>query len=414
MSFSYISKISFYLSFVFIFSCQETILSLNKKDKIVNEQVNFELEKNDTFDLNYFENIENNALDIYSTQKSNYNFLDQDLNRLLVNNYEEKYNNSLPINIIYFEKFIYSINSKGDLLKFDTNSGKLIEKYTIQLNDLKQEPVSFSLYDNDFIIGYKSGVVIKINKLGKVIWMFENKNLLNTPIKILKEQLIVLYPDKIIFLEPSTGDIIYEKNFKSNKIIQSSGGKIENYHNILFFILSNSQFSALDSFLFEEHVFNFDQVELNTSLNNLKDQIHIYKNFLAYLDNGNILHTYDINNDQFILSNHIINNSFSAILFNNALISRNESFIEFYNIKNGNLFSKLNIKKILHKKSIFLKILIINNKIHLFTNNGEVMIIDKNFNINKIVDLKIKNINKIYSYQNKVFISTQRGTTYIY
>ena len=45
----------------------------------------------------------------------------------------------------------------------------------------------------------------------------------------------------------------------------------------------------------------------------------------------------------------------------NSLISKNENFIEFYNIKNGNLFSRININKILNKNSKIINAFIINN-----------------------------------------------------
>ena len=194
-------------------------------------------------------------------------------------------------------------------------------------------------------IAFISGEVARVNKLGQVIWLFKNEDLLNTPVKIFNDYLIILYPENIVFLSILSGDIIYEKAFKSSNIIQSSGGKIENYFNIIFFLLPNSEFNSLDTYLFEEHRLNFDNIELNTSLNNLKDQIHIYKNFLVYFDNGNIIHTYDINKDKFVLVDLVIKNSSSAILFNNSLISKNENFIEFYNIKNGNLFSRIKHNK---------------------------------------------------------------------
>ena len=173
------------------------------------------------------------------------------------------------------------------------NSGKLIEKINIDLDKEKKVPVSLSLYKNDFIIAFISGEVVRINKLGKVIWIFKNKDILNTPVKIYDDYLIILYPEKIVFLSILNGDIIFEKDFKSSNIIQSSGGKIVNYYNIVFFILPNSEFNSLDTYLFEEHSLDFDKIELNTSLNNLSDQIHFYKNFLVYFDDGNIFHTYD-------------------------------------------------------------------------------------------------------------------------
>ena len=414
MSFSFISKISLYLSFIFIISCQDTISSLINNENIDSDDYTFELETEDSLDLSFFERYEDNVIDNYTYNASDFNFLDKDLAVIKINNYEAKYNNNNTINVIYLDQSIYSINKEGDLLKFDLNSGKLIEKINIDLDKEKKVPVSFSLYKNDFIIAFISGEVVRINKLGKVLWIFKNKDLLNTPVKIYDDYLIILYPEKIVFLSILNGDIIFEKDFKSSNIIQSSGGKIVNYYNIVFFILPNSVFNSLDTYLFEEHSFDFDNIELNTSLNNLRDQIHFYKNFLVYFDDGNIFHTYDINEDKFILVDFRINNSFSSILFNNSLISKNENFIEFYNIKNGNLFSRININKILNKNSKIINAFIINKNIHLFMDDGKIIILDQNLEIQASINLKIKHINKVYNYQNKIFISTEKGITYIY
>ncbi len=375
---------------------------------------NFQLETKEFIDFSSLDGFQYSVIDNYTNILSDYNFLDKDLKNLKINNYESKYNNNNPINVIYYDQSIYSVNIDGELLKFDSNSGKLVERINIELDQLNKVPVSFSLYENDFIIAFMSGEVLRINKLGQVIWIFKNQELLNTPVKIYDEYLILIYPEKIIFLSNLNGDIIYEKVFKSSNIIQSSGGKIVNYHNIIFFILPNSEFISLDTYLFEEHILNFENMGLNTSLNNLKDQIHIYKNFLVYFDNGNIIHTFDINKNKFVLVDFIINNSSSAILFNNSLISKNENFIEFYNIKNGNLFSRINVKKILNKKSKIINILNINKKMHLFTDQGEIIMLDQNLEIIESINLKIKNINKVYNYQNKIFMSTKKGVTYIF
>jgi len=414
MSFSFISKISLYLSFIFIISCQDTFSSLSNNEIIDTTDYNFQLETEEFLDFSLFEQYENNIIDYYTYNASDYNFLDKDLAVLKINNYEAKYNNNNPINVIHLDENTYSINKDGELLKFDLNNGKLIETININLDQAKKVPISFSLYKNDFIIAYNSGEVVRTNKLGQLIWLYKNQDLLNTPVKIFDDYLIILYPEKIVFLSILSGDIIYEKTFKSNNIIQSSGGKIENYFNIVFFILPNSQFKSLDTYLFEEHSLNFDNIELNTSLNNLNDQIHLYKNFLIYFDDGNIIHTYDINKNKFVLVDFRINNSSSAILFNNSLISKNENFVEFYNIQNGNLFSRININKVLNKKSKIINSLIINKNMHLFTDNGEIIILDQNLEIQETVNLNIKNINKVYNYQNKIFISTAKGITYIY
>ena len=414
MSFSFISRISLFLSFIFIISCQDTITSLRNNDKIDSVDYNFQLEKEEFLDFSIFEDYNDKVVDNYTYNASDYNFLDKDLAILKINNYEAKYNNNNPINVVYLEQSIYSINNEGSLLKFDLYSGKLIETINIELDQVKKVPISFSLYKDNFIIAFISGEVVRVDKLGQVVWIFKNQDLLNTPIKIYDDYLIILYPEKIIFLSNLNGDVIFEKTFKSSNIIQSSGGKIENYYNIVFFILPNSEFNSLDTYLFEEHNLNFDNIKLNTSLNNLKDQIHLYKNFLVYFDDGSIIHTYDINNNKFVLFDFLINNSSSAILFNNSLISKNENFVEFYNIQNGNIFLRININKILNKKSKIINSLIINKNMHLFTDNGEIIILDQNLEIQETVNLKIKNINKVYNYQNKIFISTEKGITYIY
>ena len=414
MIFSFISKVSLYLFFIFIISCQDTISSLRNNKNIDTYDYTFQLETEESIDFSFFEQYEDNIIDNYTYNASDYNFLDKDLAVIKIDNYEAKYNNNNTINVIYLDQSIYSINKEGDLLKFDLNSGELIEKIIIDLDKEKKVPVSFSLYKNDFIIAFISGEVVRINKLGKVIWIFKNKDFLNTPVKIYDDYLIILYPEKIVFLSISNGDIIFEKDFKSSNIIQSSGGKIVNYYNIVFFILPNSEFNSLDTYLFEEHSLDFDNIELNTSLNNLSDQIHFYKNFLVYFDDGNIFHTYDINEDKFILVDFRINNSFSSILFNNSLISKNENFIEFYNIKNGNLFSRININKILNKNSKIINAFIINQNIHLFMDDGQIIILDQNLEIQETINLKIKHINKVYNYQNKIFISTEKGITYIF
>ena len=301
MSFSFISRISLYLSFIFIFSCQDTISSLRNNENIDFEDYTFQLEAEELLDFSFFEQYDQNVIDNYTYEESDYNFLDKDLAVLKINNYEAKYKNNEPINIIQLDESIYSLNIDGQLLKFNLNSGKLIERINVDLDQVNKVPISFSLYNNHFIIAFKSGEVVRINKSGQVIWLFKNENLLNTPVKIFNDYIIILYPENIVFLSILSGDIIYEKVYKSSNIIQSSGGKIENYFNIIFFILPNSEFNSLDTYLFEEHSLNFDDIELNTSLNNLKDQIHLYKNFLVYLDDGNIIHTYDINKNKFIL-----------------------------------------------------------------------------------------------------------------
>ena len=100
MSFSFISKISLYLSFIFFISCQDTISSLANNENIDSQDYYFQLETEEFLDFSFFEQYDENVIDNYTDNASDYNFLDKDLAVLKINNYEAKYNNNEPINVI--------------------------------------------------------------------------------------------------------------------------------------------------------------------------------------------------------------------------------------------------------------------------------------------------------------------------
>ena len=106
MSFSFISRISLYLSFIFIFSCQDTISSLRNNENIDSEDYSFQLETEEFLDFSFFEQYANNVIDNYTYKASDYNFLDKDLPVLKINNYEAKYNNNDPINVIQLDLYL--------------------------------------------------------------------------------------------------------------------------------------------------------------------------------------------------------------------------------------------------------------------------------------------------------------------
>ncbi len=413
MNFTYINKPIFLVLLLFVISCQDRLISYDKKIK--QETLNTDnIEIKEKVDFSYTSFKEDNIIDYYTGQSIDINFLVKDLNKIKINNYEGKINNQIHLNVIYINSEIYSINSKGEILKFDSYSNKLVSRNVINLEIKNKNPVSFSLIDNDFIIGFKSGEIVRADNTGKIKWIYNKNDLLNTPIKYYENNLIVLYSEDLIILSPDNGNTIFKKNYKSNNIIQSIGGKIANYFNIIFFLLPNSQFSAIDTLLYEKHNTKLDNLEFNNSLNNLKDIIHIYKNFLVYIDNGNKIYTYDLIKNNFILKNFEIDNSNSNILFNNTLISTKDNNIKFYNIKNGKLFSNITTEKYLKKDENIIKVIPINNKLHLFSNHGKLIILDSNLNIEHKLDLKIRNINNIYSYADKLFISTKKGFTHIF
>ena len=412
MSFNYINKLLIILTSIFLLSCQNNLQS-NKviKDNYYDQSI---IEINETLDTNYYENFEENLFDFYTIRSINYDFTKKKLDRIKIKSYLNNNNELNPINLIYDKVHIYSLDSEGNILRIDKKTGKLNEIISISLeNSNFINPVSFSLIDDNFIIGFKSGEIIKCTKEGKVLWQFKKDNFLNTPLTITNDYIIVLYPEDIIFLSNNNGKILFQENYKDGKIIQSNGGKLAIYFNFLYFILPNSFFGSIDTYLFDKHMSEIDTLQIETSLNNLNDNLHIYQNFLVYLDNGNKLSTFDIANNDFLLKDFTLNNILSYTFYNNSLAVLKNNSIEFYNIKNGNIFFSIDIEKKLKNDVKIIKIFSTNEKIHILFNTGLLLILD-NKKIDQSIDLKIKDVNHIYNSNDMFFVSTKKGITYVY
>ena len=107
MSFKFINKISILIFLLFIFSCQNNVISFdkNKDEYYFNNKSNIELI--DKLDLSFQKTNNSDVFDYYSSHKVIYNFLDNKLKRIKVNNYEKKYNNNKPINLVYNDQNIF-------------------------------------------------------------------------------------------------------------------------------------------------------------------------------------------------------------------------------------------------------------------------------------------------------------------
>ena len=397
---------------LFILSCQGDLdyYENNKSNSDNNKIENYE--NTEKLDLSYEEDITFNE----SKNLNNTNFLLKQ-NKISINNYGKKYKSQKPLNVYLIDNFYYALNHKSTLLKIDIKTYKIIEKYDLELPIDKNEtliPVSFVYFNNSFIIGYKSGKVIKIDMNNKVKWVSYNNKILNTSIKIIDDMIILVFNDTIKIVSFETGEVIYEKFLENQNIIQSKGGKIVNYYNLLFILMPNSSFIVIDTLLYNEHINNFNNSNFITPLNNLNDDIHIYKNYFTYIDNGKYLYTFDIIKDQYIIENYQLNKSDSFIFFNNSIITKTKNHITFYNVKNGKIFNKIDISNILkNEKSKIINVQYIKEKLYLFLNDGFVLIINNDNSI-ETINLKIKNINKIYSSEDNIFFSINNGKTIIF
>ncbi|MFL2520347.1 MAG: hypothetical protein ACJ0RJ_02675 [Alphaproteobacteria bacterium] len=412
MSFKYINKFLIILPSIVLLSCQDILQS----NKITNDNYNDQsfIEINEILDTNFYENYEENLFDFYTNQSINYDFTKKKLDRIKIKNFLNINDDLNPINLIYDEFNFYSLDSDGNILKLDKKTGKLIDIVKLSLTNYKfMEPISFSLIDDNFIIAFKSGEIIKCTKKGKVLWQFRKDYLLNTPLKITNDYIIALYPEDIILLSNDNGTILFQENYRNSNIIQSNGGKLKNYFNFLYFILPNSSFGSIDTYLFDKHISEIDNIQIKTSLNNLNDNLHIYQNFLVYVDNGNQLFTFDIVKNEFLLKDFILNNVLSYTFYNNSLVVLKNNSIEFYNIKNGNTFFSIDIEKKIKNNTKIIKIFFTFEKIHILFDTGHILILDDKKN-DQTIDLKIKDINYVYNSRDLFFVSTKKGITYIY
>ena len=255
MNFSFINKFFIIISFIFIISCQDKIKLFDDNNNSINiNDKNNNIENTEKIDFSIIKIQNEYSLDFYSNHSVNYDFLQNKLKNIKINNYQKNNKNNPPINIFYKNNFIYSINYKGEILKFDIETSKLEEKIILDDKFKNKRPISFSLFNNEFIIGFKSGEIIKINDMGDVIWEYNKHKLLNTPIRHYENNIIVLFPEDIVFLSIDNGEEIFKKNYKSSNIIQSTGGKIIDYFNLIFVLLPNSKFHIIDTFFFEEYI----------------------------------------------------------------------------------------------------------------------------------------------------------------
>ena len=141
--------------------------------------------------------------------------------------------------------------------------------------------------------------------------------------------------------------------------------------------------------------------------------MHVFDNYLVYFDEGRNIYTFDIFLDEFIINKkNILFSNNSSKFINNTLIVKNSNYLQAINIMSGNIFWKIETPKSI-KKADIVEVKILNNIINIFFDNGNVVKISNN-SILDILDLKVKNINKIYLQNGILFASHENGKTSIF
>ena len=387
MSFTLINK-SFFsiLSLLFLFSCST---------KTVYEKI-----KPSTYEVPLVENIDDEKINIINVSNKQIDFE----NKLSLKDFKNdtQYFN----NIIKDDNKIYAYKD-NKLYNFDYTTGDLISTQDLTLSNDEDILIAFEYIDNSFLLLFKSGLIFRLNRNFEIIWKHESKKKLNTQPFIYNEQVILLYGDEIKGLQLEDGNQIWSETYQDMPIYQATGGQVASFLNIIYFILPNNSIGAIDLNFGAIHNSKFDDIPLISSINNTKDKIHIYDNYLVYIDEGKYLYTLDIFNDEFILFKKNINLFSSSFLFNNSIIIKEGNHLQAINLNNGKTYWLISDKKI-SKKSEIVNVRNYSTNIEVFLSNGDVLTINNkelknitNLDIGKIDDMSFKKLNIIIYAKNK-------------
>ena len=308
MSFTLINRSFFLLlSFLFLFSCSTNTVY----EKITPK----------TYEVPLVATIDDGQINILNINNEQINYE----NKLLLKDFknETQYFN----NIITDNNEIYAFKD-NKLYNFDYVTGDLISTKDLTLTNDEDILIAFEYIDNFFILTFKSGLIFRLNRNFEIIWTYESKKKLNTQPFISNEQIILLHGDEIKGLQLEDGNQIWSEIYQDMPIYQATGGQLASFFNIIYFILPNNSIGSIDLNFGSIHNSKFDDIPLISSINNTKDKIHIYDNYLVYIDEGKYLYTLDIFNDEFILFKKNINLLSSSFLFNNSIIIKEGNHLQ--------------------------------------------------------------------------------------
>ncbi|MDC0057104.1 hypothetical protein OAJ74_03010 [Alphaproteobacteria bacterium] len=415
MSLKNINKLLF-LS-LFLFSCEVT--ELLNESKIVYSENNEVKEDIAYIELNFTQSLNFEFIDFYSVNKSFKHFSNSEILKIHELKFNKKHNLELkPLTTIVKNDTIYYIDYESNFNVFDLKNFQLINSTNIQSKLIQDYnfPTSLAQFKDYYYTAYNDGKIICFNLNGKIIWENDYADIIKTPLKIHNNSIIVLLSDKIISLNPKTGELLWLQNYYNDNVFQSTGGDIANLNHLLLFILPNNKIGEIDTLFGEKNNSIFSGLKLEDSINNSFDKIYIYKNHVSYFDQKKYLTTINFNESSIILDNSIIENVKSYIFFNNSLITLNkDSLLKSFNIFNGNLFWKINTKDILPKDDRIINIANSSTSLFIFFQSGNILELDQmTGSILSVKKLKLKNISAVYFIDKYILINQQNEKTSIF
>ncbi len=394
MNFSFINKF-FFIFFLITFLNACSTQSIYQKVKIKK------------YDIPEINNLDKNNINLLSHNDKIIDFE----NPLILENYKNK--NEYLNNIVIFEDNIFVVSGENELITFNYNTGRVISKQKINISFSEVNIlVSLKFIENSFILAFNNGSIYRINLNGDIIWEIQNNKTINTPLTIINNQIILLIEDEIKSISLTDGSVTWAEIYDDLPIYQAKGGQLTSFINLLFFILPNNRVGSIDYSLGSIHNSKFDEIPLISTINNTKDKIYFYENFLVYLDEGKYLYTFNIFNNNFVLFKNIVNLSESNILFSNSLILKNGNYLQAININDGNTFWLINDDRI-SKKSEILDIRNTNTDIEIFLTNGDVLTIN-NKELVAVNNLNVGKVKKISFERHNIIVNSESGKTIIF
>ena len=168
MNFKFINRIFLVLFFFLVCSCQQ-IENLNKKEKITNTEIidNEKFETSDSLSLINNFKTNNNIIDYYiNILPINFKIDEATSKKFTLNNYGTNYDGSNALKLYIINDNIYGVDLKSNFNIYNLKDGKLVNSVKLENTNEKNIsfPTSLSMYQDTFIIGLKSGKIIRVNK----------------------------------------------------------------------------------------------------------------------------------------------------------------------------------------------------------------------------------------------------------
>jgi len=411
MNFKNIISLSLFL--FFIISCKSLIIidEIEQINKVDNENI-FDLDNK--IDLTFYNIYKDGNYDFYRQDKLLNLIKQKEFKKIKTINFKSNYlkkNKSITSLFIKGQIIIFPHNLK--VLYYDIDYLKIIKEINLELN-LSEDftyIISAAQINNFLFISYSDGTIISLNDKGKILWKQKFIDIVKTPIKIYNDNLILILSDKIILLNSLNGNIIWEFVYEGNNLLQSNGGDIAIFNNLIYAIFPNGQIGEVDTLFGEKNKSIYSDLDLNQSINNSNNKIHIFNNHLSYIDKNKYFTTIDIIKNDFIINKKIIKNLHSYKFFNNVLFVLDyEGYLNAYNILNKKLFWKINISENIKKNARLIRVSSNTKSLLFFFDKKNFLEIDsKNGNIINNFVLNENKLTNIKFYNHKIITINDHG-----